>query len=212
MFTIDSKARLTVYRANATADPEDCGAYVHSQADLAAVIHAHPGEWAVLLWNQLPGTLAIHVPPGERTAKFRNRTTATQRIWAKLCELYPATKEKKRDVDQHRPTQKRRTGTNVVGSDKIGTRKRNHSGERTKSPQGQAHRLSWTEELTTELRKRFQPGQDFTLRDIYELVPGFQRHHKDNHHIAARLRTTLAQDLRGAGVVKSLRRGQYRMV
>lgn len=88
MFTIDyddtsSNATLRIYPRGQSADPDDSGTHVANREDLATLIQAKPGEWSVTLWNHLPGVTPINTP------KFRNRSTAIDRIWGKLCELYP---------------------------------------------------------------------------------------------------------------------------
>lgn len=199
MFTIDSEARITALKDN-LEDPLEhlgaLGAHVSNHKELEQVIQAHPGEWAVKLWNNLPGVTLIHTPPGERIPKFRNRATATERIWAKLCELYPDA-----ILPEDMPKKKLKPATNQPARKK-GTKARAvHFGGKS----------NWAEELTAELQKRFKPGEDFELADVYKLISAFQRRHKENHHVAARLRTTLAQDLRGRGIVKALSKGKYRM-
>lgn len=218
MFTIDyddsnSNATLRIYPRGQSADPDDSGTHVGNREDLATLIQAKPGEWSVTLWNHLPGVTPINTP------KFRNRSTAIERIWGKLCELYPDAvpsdempKAKERNVHQDRPERKRGTGTSLPRSRASASRKASDRSKHPNRPNGAARSSAWATELTEALRKRFNPGEDFALEDVYKLIPVFQRRHKENHHIAARLRTTLAQDLRGQGVVKSLKRGQYRML
>ena len=215
MFTIDSEAEVLQYPFGGTyPDSEDSGAPVHSRSELAALLSAKPGAFAVQLWNQLPGVTPIHTPPGEPSPKFRNKATAVERIWSKLCELYPDAvssedmpKKKPRYVVgrkmQELNAKARKVPVFRMAAPAKAKTARNTNGSR---------KSAWAEELTTELRKRFNPGQDFSLEDVYKLIPAFQRRHKENHHVAARLRTTLAQDLRGAGVVKALKRGRYRML
>jgi hypothetical protein len=213
MFTIDSEARVTPYSGSEAA-AEDDGVQVHNRLDLDCVISGKPGEWAVMLWNQLPGVTPIHTPPGEPAAKFRNKQTAVERIWKKLCEIYPAAVVQRatiEDVPKETKLARAIKGAKSVSPEKVAPRKNSTF----KAPgNGAGRKSAWAEELTEELRKRFKPGEDFELADVYKLIPAFQRRHKENHHIAARLRTTLAQDLRGNGIVKSVGsgRGKYRML
>lgn len=183
------------------------GTLCYSRADLEGVIERHPGEFAVSLWNKLPGVTPI------TTKKFRNRATAVERIWRKLCELYPDAilpeDMVKRNVQRNVPDKTARVST-------VAPAKTHKSAKRSTAPpssdQAKRGKLSWATQLTEELRKRFQPDQEFSIQDVYKLVPAFQRKHRENHHVAARLRTTLGQDLVAAGVVKPLKqRGQYRM-
>lgn len=212
MFTIDSEAFVKPYRNGLVADPEDSGTYINSKVELAALIGAKPGEWAVKLWNQLPGVTPIHTPPGEPTAKFRNKQTAVDRIWAKLCELYP-------DAVNSEDMPKAKTHAKTVfraASHRGRTRKasshpKSSKGKTRETGTKNGRKSRWAEELTEALRKQFNPGDSFELHDVYKLIPQFQRRHKENHHVAARLRTTLAQDLRGAGIVKTNGKGKYRM-
>jgi len=215
MFTIDSEARIMVYLGEAV--PEDDGTYIHTRTELAALISAKPGEWSVQLWNHLPGVTPILTP------KFRNKQTAVERIWAKLAELYPDAilesdmpKKRGHAVPTQRPAERvRRVGADVRGRGQATTSGRNSgSGEHTNGKNGGKNgtrKSAWAEELTEALRKRFRPGDSFELQDVYKWIPQFQRRHQENHHIAARLRTTLAQDLRGTGIVKSVSKGKYRM-
>jgi hypothetical protein len=212
MFTIDSDAHVSSYPGGSVANPEDSGTYIHTQVELAALISTKPGEWSVALWNQLPGVIQVHTPPGEKAAKFRNKQTATERIWNKLCELYPDA-----ILESDMPKKETRLGkvlkgTIAVSPAKVAPRKDGtFKAPRLKSD-GTGRKSAWAEELTEELRKRFKAGDDFALSDVYKLIPAFQRRHKENHHVAARLRTTLAQDLRGNGIVKSLSKGKYRLM
>lgn len=198
MFTIDPDGTVKVYHAGGAADPEDSGAYVHSESELSALIQSKPGEWAVKLWNQLPGVVPITTP------KFRNKPTAVERIWKKLAELYPDA-----IVAEEMPKAKGKRGAsshkNTVPALAVETKHKTvrHSLGKKRS--------SWAEELTGELRKRFKSGQDFTLPDVYKLIPAFQRRHPNNKNIGACLRRTLAQDLRGKGIVKSAKKGTYIM-
>lgn len=208
MFTIDSDATLRAYPFGTMADMDDCGTPCASKKGLGAIIQAHPGEWSVMLWNHLPGVTPINTP------KFRNRSTAIERIWGKLCELYPdavpseempKAKVRRAAIVPKAPSHSKRAANPPRDS-----KTRQSTPRQTVNSNGRAS--AWATELTEALRKRFNPGEDFALEDVYKLIPVFQRRHKENHHIAARLRTTLAQDLRGQGVVKSLKRGQYRML
>ena len=203
MFAIDSEGIVLHYPPNSAVDPSDSGTYVHTQAELAALIGAKPGEWAVKLWNQLPGVTPIHTPPGEPSAKFRNKQTAVERIWNKLAELYPdAILESDMPKAKEQNENPKRRSKHRARTPKAG---------KTTAKAENGRKVWWAEELTAELRKRFDSGVEFELSDVYKLIPTFQRRHKENHHIAARLRTTLAQDLRGEGVVKSIGKGKYRM-
>lgn len=216
MFTIDSEARVIAYPANKIwADTEDSGSPVRNAHDLSYVIATHPGEWSVRLWNQLPGVTPIHTPPGEKTVKFRNKATAVERIWSKLCELYPDavnSEDMPKVKERHASTNKKAASPGRVKRHTAATATNSRSAGRNQNHAGNGRKSAWAEELTTELRKRFNPGQEFALSDVYKLIPGFQRRHPENKHVAARLRATVAQDLRGAGIVKSLKRGLYRMV
>lgn len=178
--------------------------------DLKALIEEAPGSFAVKLWNQLPGVTPILTP------KFRNRATAVERIWNKLAELYPDA-----ILPEDMPKKKQRGG---YARKRTAARADKRPGKVAKNPRkalAKASRVlpnggksAWAQELTEALRKRFNPGQEFSLEDVYKLIPAFQRRHKENHHIAARLRTTLAQDLRGQGIVKAAKgkqRGRYVM-
>lgn len=212
MFTIDSEALLKPYRNGVVADLEDSGTYINSKVELAALIGAKPGEWAVRLWNQLPGVTPIHTPPGEPTAKFRNKQTAVERIWQKLCELYP-------DAVASEDMPKAKTHAKTVShaaphrarTRKVASHPKSSKGKTREAGTKNGRKSAWAEELTEALRKQFNPGDTFELQDVYKLIPQFQRRHKENHHVAARLRTTLAQDLRGAGIVKTTAKGKYRM-
>lgn len=156
--------------------------------DLDTIIHDAPGERAVAIWNNLPGVTPI------TTKKFRNRSTAVERIWNKLAELFPGELPVIVPDDPPMPQTKAKTQT------------------KSKAVAPKAVKGGWAADLAFELRKRFQPGDAFTLEDVYKLIPAFQRRHKDNHHVAARLRTTLARELRGKGIVKAISRGKYKMV
>ena len=205
MFTIDPEALVKPYRNGLVADPEDSGTYINSKVELAALIDAKPGEWAVRLWNQLPGVTPIHTPPGESTAKFRNKQTAAERIWQKLCELYPDA------VASEDMPKKQKVRGSRGDSGTAKSRHRRAGTGRGPRPAKNGRKSRWAEELTEALRKQFNPGDSFELQDVYKLIPQFQRRHPENKHIAARLRATLAQDLRGSGVVKSSAKGKYKL-
>jgi hypothetical protein len=204
MFTIDSEARITPYPQNAQsyveAEHQEWQHQVTSRAELAGLIQTHPGEWAVKLWNQLPRVIPILTP------KFRNRATATERIWNRLAELYSdailADMPKKRE----RHAKAAAKAKAVVPRAKVKTPMPARA-----SVNGAGRKSRWAEELTEALRKRFNPGDSFELQDVYKLIPQFQKRHPANKNIAARLRATLAQDLRGSGVVKSSAKGKYRL-
>lgn len=161
---------------------------VASWKDLDAAIQQQPGEFAVKIWN----SLAEEEPRVEpiQTKKFRNRQTAVERLWKRLMQLYP---DGILLEDMPQPN----AGLAL---------------KRAKTAKDAKPKISWATELETELRKKFKPGDSFKLPEVYKLIPAFQRRHQKNQHIAARLRTTLAQDLRGRGIVKSTRKGQYRMM
>ena len=204
MFTIDPDAHVTAH------PPEtDLNAFPHGtdvilgHSGLWQIVQTKPGEWAVKVWNQLPGVVPIQTP------KFRNKSTAIERIWKKLAELYPDA-----IVAEEMPKQKERHEPQTKPFKHLGPEKRTvaKTAATASAKKKTRNAKSWAEELIEELRKRYKPGQDFTLPDVYKLIPAFQRRHKGNQHIAARLRTTLAQDLRGNGIVKTLGKGKYRLV
>jgi Dam-replacing HTH domain len=196
MFTIDSANNITAYPIGSEAKPEDSGTWIRNRTDLEVHINVQPGEYAVSLWNSLPGVVPI------TTKKFRNRATAVERIWKKLTELWPdAVPESERVTTEDVPKLKAKT------------KPRHQAAKKTTKPKTErkSREGGWAAELEAELRKHYNPGDAFELADVYKLIPVFQRRHKENHHVAARLRTTLAQDLRGKGIVKQTGKGKYRM-
>ena len=199
MFTIDSEGHISSLpqaEGERSYDVPDALKFSTSR-QLSDLIMAHPGEFAVQLWNHLPGVTPINTP------KFRNRSTAIERIWGKLCELYPdavPSEEMPKAKVKRNPTSARE-------------RLRKSAKAHIKAAQAKdRHASAWATELTEALRKLFNPGEEFALKDIYRLIPAFKRRHPENKHVAARLRATVAQDLRGKGIVKSLKRGKYRML
>jgi 5-methylcytosine-specific restriction protein B len=71
--------------------------------------------------------------------------------------------------------------------------------------------LGWNDDLRAAIDSRWQPGDIFSLADIYALEPEFQTAHPDNHHIREKLRQTL-QRLRDQGVIVFVNPGQYRLL
>jgi len=225
MLTIDPESlNVTAYPIPVMEpDPADTGTPIAGKAALEVLIDSKPGEWAVRFWNSLPGVVPIQASAHEqsrgRLPKFRNRETAVNRIWGKLCKLFPDAilESDKVMAKQHEIKHQKKASSAdqriAPSRSQTSKRKPSHARRATTSDGNNKPRRasSWASELETELRERFKPGEDFTLEDVYKLVPAFQRRHKENHHIAARLRTTLAQDLRGNGIVKSTGRGKYRM-
>ena len=208
MFTIDPEGYIASHHSSVTTVDQTGGKRPFWTASmLSDIIHEKPGEFAVSLWNQLPGVVPITTP------KFRNKSTAVERIWKKLAELYPDAivaeeMPKAKESNGSRETRPKHNRTTEASKGLRTTSKATPND----SPKKRGSKSSWAEELTGELRKRYKPGQDFTLPDVYKLIPAFERRHKENQHIAARLRTTLAQDLRGNGIVKTLGKGKYRLV
>lgn len=213
MFTIDKDGKVTPYPKTAECvDQTDSNQPFWTQDQLQDIIDGAPGVFAVKLWNQLPGVTPIHTPPGEPTAKFRNKQTAVERIWQKLCELYPdavASEDMPKAKGQKRHAKAVKALTASRNVPKARTKTNSQRNQDTANRNGR--KSAWAEELTEALRKRFNPGDSFELQDVYKLIPQFQRRHPENKHIAARLRATLAQDLRGSGVVKSSAKGKYRL-
>jgi hypothetical protein len=87
-FTIDEQDNITAFgsaeeAATATATPLDS---FSSQQQLAELVAGWPAERLVAIWNSLPG-----VTP---TKKFKDRTTATSRIWERIQGLGEAAKPK----------------------------------------------------------------------------------------------------------------------
>lgn len=213
MFTIDSEARVIARPKEQIAVDQSQGKEPFFDASmLSDILYRHPGEWAVKLWNQLPGVTPIHTPPGEPTAKFRNKQTAIDRIWAKLCELYPDAVNSEDMPKKRNPNAKAAkasTNPRILPKGPSASHSRRNQGTATRNGNGRKSR--WAEELTEALRKQFNPGDSFELQDVYKMIPQFQRRHPENKHIAARLRATLAQDLRGSGIVKSSAKGKYKL-
>jgi Dam-replacing HTH domain len=190
MFTIDLEARVTPY-SGSEATSEDSGTPIHSQTELAAFLNSKSGEWSVALWNQLPGVTLIYPPPGEPSAKFRNKQTAVERIWRKLCELYPAAvlhPAITEDVPKAKTTSRPRAAKQATN--------------------GTGRKSAWAEELQQKLTEEFRAGQEFNISQVYEFVPYFKKLHRDNGAIEAKLRQTLSV-LRGQGVLKQTGRGKY---
>jgi Protein of unknown function (DUF3489) len=87
-FTIDDENNITGFgsaeeAAAANATPFDSFA---SQKELAELVAGWPAERLVAIWNSLPG-----VTPAK---KFKDRTTATSRIWERIQGLGEAAKPK----------------------------------------------------------------------------------------------------------------------
>lgn len=197
MFVISQDYRISVSASIPT--PEQRPKFVfETWKELDDIIRDLPGVRAVALWNNLPGVTPILTP------KFRNRSTAVERIWNKLRDLYPNSIPQTVSVD---PTPETAITEDVPKSK---TAVKQAAKPVAKSPKKRG--VSWAAELEAELRKKFNPGDTFELSDVYKLVPIFQRRRPDNHHVAARLRTTLAQDLRGKGAVKTTGKGKYRIM
>lgn len=201
MFTIDSENNITAHPFDPeTKDqiPLDGVQSFETAAQLSDILYSSPGERAVEIWNSLPGVVPI------TSKKFRNRATAIDRIWKKLTEQWP----------DAIPPESRATTEDVPKPKAVTKTKPKHqAAKKTAKPKAERkpREGGWATELEAELRKQFQPGDTFALADIYKLIPAFQRRHKENHHIAARLRTTLAQDLRAKSIVKQTGKGKYQM-
>jgi Protein of unknown function (DUF3489) len=102
-FTIDEQNNITAFgsaeEATATnATPFDS---FSSQKELAALVAGWPAERLVAIWNSLPG-----VTPAK---KFKDRTTATCRIWERVQGLGEAAKpkEERKAKVAHRPPRAR---------------------------------------------------------------------------------------------------------
>jgi hypothetical protein len=71
-------------------------------------------------------------------------------------------------------------------------------------------RSLWVKQVAELLAQRFQPGEQFTVQDVYSLIPALQLLHPKNRTIRGRLRVVLSHNLTASGTVQSLTRGRYR--
>lgn len=72
-------------------------------------------------------------------------------------------------------------------------------------------RGAWAGNVAAELRKHFQPGQEFTVQDSYCVVPALQALYPNNRTIRGRLRVMIAYDLVCNGTIQRVKHGRYRM-
>ena len=211
MFIIDQDNNITYFpgfgRGNITAEdmsqiPDGALAF-DTPKQLSDILHHSPGSRAVAIWNQLPGVVPIQTP------KFRNRSTAVERIWKKLTELFPETAGRVTTEDvpkKTKPTRKPKAEAKTKGKRGIARHRLQENSPR------KPRESAWATQLHEQLAKTMKPGQEFGLAEVYAMVPHFRKLHRENHHLEARLRTTLSQDLCGSGKVKWLGKGKYRLV
>src|SRR5215211_1373296 len=71
--------------------------------------------------------------------------------------------------------------------------------------------MGWNEELQNELESKWQPGEEFSLPEVYEFESHFSQLHPENHHVKEKLRQTL-QHLRDKDVLEFVAPGTYRLL
>jgi len=69
--------------------------------------------------------------------------------------------------------------------------------------------MPWKQDLAELIRSRWRPGQNFTLRQVYEFEQDLRKSYPKNGHIRAKIRQTL-QYLRAEGSISFVdARGTY---